>query len=271
VTGSGGSSYTVSSTIALKTNIITGQTGTNGPTHLSATIVDPTGGLQTSSLTGIRVNVDGTTIQITNNTLTLSSGSVGATQLSSSVAGNGLTFVSDLQVLADPVSQNPLIVTGSGVSVRAADATQSGYMTSASFQQLTSIVSYSAIPATAGGISNAVTTSNAQTAQFNVGAVPADTIWTVKFTTFSIDTTEAANLINNVGAFTVYRSGSNDVTQVGNTEIEHTFASGAFSFVTMSLALAGGGAGNVDFTLQGINTYNIKHWAKFQITEFVYA
>lgn len=240
-----------------------------GPAYLSSSVAG--NGLGGGGGQALSVNVDGMTIQVTNDTLTLATASVGATQLNSTAAGNGLTVGTGLQVLADPIFQNPLVVSVSGTSVREASSTQSGYMSSASYVQLASVVSYSSPPVTAGPIGTAVTTSNTQTAGFNIGVVPANTIWTVKFTTFSIDTAEAANLVNNVGAFSLYRSGSNNVTQVGVTEVEHSFVSGAFSSITMSLNLAQGQPGNADMSLHGINTYNIKHWVKFQITEFVYA
>lgn len=303
VTGSGGgTTYTGSNTIQIDGSAISVKTGSIGPSHLSGTIVEASGGLQVHPIMGLSVLTSGA-IGVESGSVYLKPNSIGngyiktdfvygggsdalsvdpgglrlnlnaitPSYLSSSVAGNGLTLSAELQVLADPVAQNPLVVSAAGVSVRAASSTQSGYMSTASYDQLASVVSYSSPPVTAGPIGTAVTTSNTQTAAFNIGVVPANTIWTIKFTTFSIDTAEAANLVNNVGAFSIYRSGSNNATQVGNTEIEHSFVSGAFSFVTMSLNLAQGQPGNADFVLQGINTYNIKHWAKFQITEFVYA
>ena len=303
--GGGGTTYSGSPTIEITSGSIAVKNFSIGPGHLSGTVVYASGGLSLDPGNGLSVNASGAlgidtgtnSVYIRPNGITaghLSSsvvynggvgeplsldpgglriGNIGPAYLSSSVAGNGLGGGGGpaLFVNVDPVSQNPLVVSVSGTSVREASATQSGYMTTASFQQLASVVSYSSPPVTAGPIGTAVTTSNTQTAAFNIGVVPANTIWTVKFTSFSIDTAEAANLINNVGAFSIYRSGSNNVTQVGATEIEHSFVSGAFTSVTMSLGLAQGQPGNADFVIQGINTYNIKHWAKFQITEFVYA
>ena len=255
----------------------------------------------------ISVAVDNTTIQVTGSTdgqhggqLTIAPGGINSSQLAfyavtpdrlnSSVAGNGLNYNGGfgLSVSVDNIGlaisgsqgggsgsfvvlnvdgSGPLFVSSSGLNIRPASASQSGYMSSASFQ----IVSNSAPPATFAGNANEVSTTNTQTATFYIGAVPVNTIWTIKFNSFSVDTGNPVNHVNNIGALSVYRSGSNNVVQVGGIEVEHTFATGSFSSVTMSLGLAGGQPGNVSFNVQGINTYNMKHWAKFQVTEFTYA
>jgi hypothetical protein len=114
-----------------------------------------------------------------------------------------------------------------------------------------------------------LTSSNTETVSFNIGSVPANAIWAVKFNAFSFDTANPVNQLSSIGACAFYRSGSNDPVQVGDIEVEHTFASGAFTNISMSSHTSV--SGNVDFVMRGINTYNIKHWAKFQVTEFVYA
>lgn len=220
------------------------------PEKLNVSTAGP--GLVYSGPGGLAVSVDNSTIFVSGTQVSGSGSSIG-------VRVNTTDF------------NNPLTYTTGGLEVRPATSMQSGYMTTASYQQLAAVISYSAVPTTIGGVVNAVTTSNTQTAAFNVGAVPANAFWTVRFTTFSVDTTNPVNQVSYLGAFQLYRSGSNNVERVGNIEVEHAFVSGTFTEITMSTQLAFGQPGNVDLTLQGINLQNIKHWATFKVTEFVYA
>jgi len=214
-------------------------------------------------------------IQVVGTTISLESGKITPTYLSSSVAGSGLSLspMAGLTVIPDPTTDiyNPLLVSAGGVRVRPANAAQSGYINSTQFSQLENVISNSANPATAGTIPTPATTSNTETTGFYIGGVPANSIWAVKFNTFSFDTANPVNQYSTIGACAFYRSGSGDVVQVGDIEFQHTFASGTFTYITMSANTNPGVSGSVDFIMQGINTYNIKHWAKFQITEFTYA
>lgn len=214
-------------------------------------------------------------IQVVGTVISLESGKITPSHLSSSIAGSGLSLspIAGLSVIPDPITDiyNPLLVGAGGVRVRPANSSQSGYVGSTQFAQIENVISRSAIPATAGLIATPSTTSNTETVGFYIGGVPENTIWTVKFNTFSFDTANPVNQYSAIGACAFYRSGSEDVTQVGDIEIQHTFASGAFTYVTMSANAIPGVSGSVDFIMQGISTYNIKHWAKFQITEFTYA
>ena len=214
-------------------------------------------------------------IQVVGTVISLESGKITASHLSSSVAGSGLSItpIAGLTVIPDAITdiQNPLLVGSGGVRVRPANASQSGYVNSTQFAQLENVISRSAIPANAGLIATPSTTSNTETVGFYIGGVPANSIWTVKFNTFSFDTANPVNQYSTMGACAFYRSGSEDVIQVGDIEVEHAFASGAFTYITMSANANPGVSGSVDFIMQGISTYNIKHWAKFQITEFTYA
>lgn len=279
--GGGGSTLTanVSGGLQIVGNSISIKTGGVNETYLSSSIYGL--GINQGSGVKIGVSVDNTTIEISGSNGTtggmvhIKNQGVGPNQLSSTAAGNGLTGGggSALSVVRDSTdTQNPISVASTGVSVRQASNVQSGYITSGSLLALNSVVDYAQVPATVAGPQLAVTTINTQTATFSIGTQPSDSLWLIKFSTFSVDTANPVNQIVNNGAFTCYRSGSSNVVQTGNIELEHTFASGSFvtSSLSLSLGAGGSGPGGIDFKIDGFNTFTIKHLAKFQVQEFSY-
>jgi hypothetical protein len=269
--GGTGTTYTAQSPVEISGSIIKIQSASIGPAHLSNSLVQSNSGLLFDNNNGFSVVASGA-LSVGAGGIYINANSILPGHLNSAVVGNGLILASDLAVNRDITdSQNPITVTSDGIAVRKASSLQSGYISASNFAELESVVSYSYIPATIGSITTPVTTSSSETKSFLVGTVPANAIWNVKFTSFSVDTANPVNQATSMGACTFYRSGSANVVQVGNTEVEHTFASGAFTFVTMSMEVAQGAAGNVHIAMHGIDPYNIKHWVKFQAVEFVYA
>ena len=212
-------------------------------------------------------------IIITGTTISLGEAGITPFYASSSLAGNGLTGGNGtaFSVVADAIANNPVQVTSDGVKVREASDAQSGYLTAGGFTNLGKVVEYANIPSTIGNATTAITTSNNETAWFNVGVIPANTIWTVEFRTFSVDVSNSLNQVSNIGAANFYRSGSSNVVPVGSIQVQNTFISGSFTSVNLSASLATDVPGRIYLTVQGINTYDMKHLAKFHVTEFVIA
>ena len=235
------------------------------PIYFSAATGSASGSATTYSAAGPLV--------LTDTTFSLGEASITPFYVNSSLAGNGLTGGEGtaFSVVADGVANNPVEVDSDGVRVRAASDSQSGYLTAAGFTNLGKVVEYANIPSTIGDATTAITTSNTETALFNVGAIPANTMWTVEFRTFSVDVSNSLNQVSNIGAASYYRSGSSDVVPVGSIQVQHTIATGSLTSVNLSSSLATDVPGRIYLSVQGVNTYDMKHLAKFHVTEFVIA
>jgi hypothetical protein len=200
---------------------------------------------------------------------------VTSTKINTNAVGGGLTGGggSAISVFPDPTANNPLSVSPSGVLIRAGSVSQSGYISSSDFVKFNNVAKYVGIPGTIGSYPQAVLqTVGTGNAQFALGALPANTFWTVKFQAFSVDTGSADNHVVSIGTMLIYRNGSNNAVQIGNIEIDHLFYNGSFTSMPLSTSIGTGGSGpgGVSLDITGILTYTINHWIKYEITEFVF-
>ena len=166
-------------------------------------------------------------------------------------AGNGISISGGNAISVSADAAGPVTVSGSGVSVRAASASQSGVITSTQFKNLTRTVAASAESATA------TQTTNTTPDSFMLPVTAINTVVLVRAVVHSLSTVTLKNCVTEV-RFALRRGGSGPSVLIGNTVT--IFKEGDESGITaMTVEGTVGDAGADYITITGVNTFIINH------------
>jgi len=169
-------------------------------------------------------------------------------------AGNGISISGGNAISVSADAAGPVTVSGSGVSVRAASASQSGVITSTQFKNLTRTVAASAESATA------TQTVNLTPNSFMLPVTAINTVVLVRAVVHSLSTVGSKHCVTEV-RFALRRGGSSNSVLIGNTVtiFKEGDASG-ITAMTVEGTVGTTGSGGEDYiTITGVDTFTIDH------------